>query len=118
VSERTSRASILAAALWLAASPANAGDPLLKDPTAAPGLPVAGKHGEKAPALQLRSTSVSATSRSAVINDRIVTTGSRIYGATVISIEPGRVHLQRGSKQFVLRLPSPSVKRPVDGDAT
>lgn len=62
--------------------------------------------------LLLYSTHVSATRKSAVINNQVVTTGSRIAGAMVTDIEQGRVSLRRGSEVIVLQLfPSP-IKRP------
>lgn len=62
--------------------------------------------------LLLYSTHVSATRKSAVINNQVVTTGSRIAGAMVTDIMQGRVLLRRGSEVIVLQLfPSP-IKRP------
>ena len=118
MSEHRARTCILAALLWLATPPALAGEPAVKDPTEAPGLEAAASDSPAAKSMRLQSTRVSATSRSAVIDGRVVTPGSRINGATVISIEPGRVHLRRGSEHITLRMPSTSVKQPIAGDAS
>jgi hypothetical protein len=109
------RHTLIAAGL-LALSSAAPAQPPVRDPTVPPGTAQVSKHPAAAPALRLRSTQVSATSRSAVINDRIVTAGSRIAGATVLAIEPGRVQLQRGDERITLQIRTPDVKRRATGD--
>lgn len=118
MSERNTARIVLAGLLWLAALPAVAADELpVRDPTIAPGVTAARDSASGQP-LRLRSTQVSKTSRSAVINDRVVSTGSTIGGAKVLSIEPGRVQLRRGSELITLRVTPPQVKRPADGEAS
>lgn len=61
--------------------------------------------------LLLYSTQVSDSKRTAVVNRRIVTVGSRVAGAVVTAIEQGRVTLRRGSETIVLRLIETPVRR-------
>lgn len=106
----------LAGALLLAAAlAASAEEPPVTDPTRAPDGGGARLDPVSGTAWVLRSTHVSAAVRSAVINDRVVSPGSRVYGAEVIVIEPGRVQLRRGTELITLRLQLPSVKRPAEG---
>jgi hypothetical protein len=82
------------------------------DPTRPPQTLPAVKAMSALDSLLLYSTHVSATRKSAVINNQVVTTGSRIAGAVVTDIVQGRVSLRRGSEVIVLQLfPSP-IKRP------
>ncbi len=82
------------------------------DPTRPPQTLSAVKAMSALDNLLLYSTHVSTTRRSAVINNQVVTTGSRIAGAMVTDIVQGRVSLRRGSEVIVLQLfPSP-IKRP------
>jgi hypothetical protein len=60
----------------------------------------------------LHSTHVASSSRTAVINNQVVSIGGRIDGAIVTAIEQGQVTLARGSESIVLRLLLPTVKRP------
>ncbi len=114
MSERHRNALIAAGLLALsAAAPA---EPPVRDPTIPPGFAAIASDAGPGPALRLHSTRVSAASRSAVINDRVVTPGSKVAGATVLAIEPGRVQLQRGSERITLRIKTPDVKRRVTGD--
>jgi hypothetical protein len=106
----------LAALLAFAACAARAAEPPITDPTMPPGFSSVGRDSVAGTPLKLQSTRVSASSRSAVINDHIVSPGSRVGGATVISIEPGRVVLQRGKELVTLRMPSSQVKRQANGD--
>jgi hypothetical protein len=117
VSETKLAAGLLGALLALAQAAAD--EPPVRDPTVPPFAPVAAATVEDTavgPALRLHSTRVSASARSAVINGRIVTPGSHIAGATVVSIESGRVLLQRGPEQITLRIAAPVVKKPAQGD--
>jgi hypothetical protein len=109
------RNTLIAAGL-LALSSAAPAEPPVRDPTVPPGPAAVQGVAAAEPLLRLRSTQVSATSRSAVINDRVVTAGSRIAGATVLAIEPGRVQLQRGDEQITLKIMTPDVKRRATGD--
>ena len=63
--------------------------------------------------LLLYSTQVSDSKRTAVVNQRVVTVGSRVAGAVVVTIEQGRVTLRRGAETIVLRL----IKTPVRRDS-
>lgn len=111
------RNTLIAAAMF-AVSTAAPAEPPVRDPTIPPGFAAVASDPAAGPALRLHSTRVSATSRSAVINDRVVTPGSRIAGATVLAIEPGSVQLQRGSERILLRIKTPDVKRRATGDET
>lgn len=116
MSEDNRRGAVLAGALLLtAALAAMAAEPPVRDPTRAPGAGGARLDPLSGMAWVLRSTHVSSTARSAVINDSIVAPGSRVNGAEVIAIDPGRVQLRRGKELITLRLQLPYVKRPAEG---
>jgi hypothetical protein len=102
----------------LALAQAAADQPPVRDPTVPPFAPAAAalEDTSTGPALRLHSTRVSASAQSAVINGRIVTPGSRVAGATVLSIESGRVMLQRGTERITLRIAAPTVKKLAQGD--
>ena len=68
-------------------------------------------------ALLLYSTQVSDTRRSAVINDRVVTVGSRIADAVVTAIAQGRVTLRRDSETIVLQLIATPIGRVTKGSS-
>lgn len=101
---------VLAAVLGCAARAS--AQPPVTDPTAPPDRSVAGRVDTTRPPLLLQSTSVSLTSRSAVINSEIVTVGAVIEGARVMSIEPGTVTLRTGTETTVLRLIRAPIKQP------
>lgn len=61
--------------------------------------------------LLLYSTQVSDSKRTAVVNQQVVKVGSRIAGAVVTGIEPGRVTLRRDSQTIVLELIETPVRR-------
>ena len=61
--------------------------------------------------LLLYSTQVSDSKRTAVVNQRVVSVGSRVAGAVVTGIEPGRVTLRRDSVTIVLELFKTPVRR-------
>jgi hypothetical protein len=108
--------NVLVAAGLFAFSTAAPSEPPVRDPTVPPGFSAVASDPAAGPGLRLHSTRVSATSRSAVINDRFVTPGSTIAGATVLAIEPGRVQLQRGTERILLRIKTPDVKQRATGD--
>ena len=98
-----------------ACSPGLAADTLpITDPTRPPYRSVALPGAALGEALLLRSTHVSPTKRTAVINSRIVAVGSRIAGAVVTDIEQGRVTLRRDSDVIVLQLIATPVSRPAE----
>ena len=115
MSDRTPIQFILAGLLGLAAA-VSAGEPPITDPTIAPGADFAAADPLAGLTLKLNSTRISKSSQSAVINDRIVTAGSTVSGATVISIEPGRVQLRKGSELITLQMQAPHIKRRTAGD--
>jgi len=53
---------------------------------------------------RLGSILIAPQRRVAVINGRSLSVGNQVSGAKVLAIEPGRVRLRRGSKEFVLEL--------------
>lgn len=114
--EQKSAALGLAALLACAVCAARAEDPPITDPTMPPGVSAIARDSVAGAPLRLQSTRVSDSSRSAVINGHIVSPGSRLGGATVLSIETGRVVLQRGKELVTLRMPSSRVKRQANGD--
>ena len=61
--------------------------------------------------LTLDSVLISAQRRVAVINGKAVTVGERVAGATVVSIQPQRVVLQRAGKNFALTPRTQSIRR-------
>lgn len=87
----------------------------LPDPTRPPGL--SGRTPGAAEAVkddwQLGSILIASQRRVAVINGRPLTVGEQINGARLVAIEPGRVHLRRGSRTIVLDLLSARPKRSV-----
>lgn len=89
-----------------------AGSPLdnLPDPTRPSGVL---ENGGGMPAQQgfvLQGTTVSPRQRVAVINGQRLTVGERIDGATVSSIQPFQVTLQRAGRDITLRLLPPLAK--------
>jgi hypothetical protein len=106
----------IAALAAFAVGTARADEPPVTDPTIPPGQSAIARDPVAGTPLKLQSTHVSATKRSAVISDRVVTPGGRVGGATVLSIEPGRVVLQRGKELITLRMSAPPVKRQANGD--
>jgi len=79
----------------------------LDDPTRPPGHRLALPGGKKAAATRrfiVSSIRLSATRRSAVINDRLVETGEKVNGAKVVAIYPSSVKLKKQGKVFTVRL--------------
>lgn len=59
---------------------------------------------------KLTSTLVSAGRRTAVINDRVVSPGERIRGATVVSIQPSSVRLREKGREITLVMLKKNIK--------
>ena len=86
----------------------------LDDPTRPPGhrlvLP-GGKKSDAAIPFILSSVRISATRRSAVVNDRAVESGDMVNGAKVVAIYPSAVKLKKQGKIFTVRLVSQISKK-------
>lgn len=86
----------------------------LDDPTRPPGhrlvLP-GGKKVATATRFSLSSIRISATRRTAVVNDRSVELGDTINGAKVVAINPSSVKLKKKGKVFSVKLLSQVVKK-------
>ena len=86
----------------------------LDDPTRPPGhrlvLP-GGKKSDATVRYSLSSVRISATRRSAVVNDRSVESGDIVNGAKVVAIYPSAVKLKKQGKIFTVRLISQIVKK-------
>ncbi|MFQ5487045.1 MAG: hypothetical protein ACE5ET_01185 [Gammaproteobacteria bacterium] len=63
------------------------------------------------PPLVLQSTLVSGGRKSAVINGRLTTIGSRIQGAQVLEIGPDTVIVRRNARRFTLQLQKKNIIR-------
>ena len=114
--EHSTAAFAFAALLGCAAFVAQATELPITDPTIPPGFSAVVRDSAAGAPLKLQSTRVSDSSRSAVINGHVVSPGSRLGGATVLSIETGRVVLQRGKELITLRMPSSRIKSQANGD--
>ncbi len=99
--------SQLAAGLLMAI--ASAGAAPLDDPMRPPGQQTI-RPAASQPPLQLSSVVIGRDRRLAVINGERVTEGSRVAGASVVSITPSRVILRRGGKLVTLSLLNLQVK--------
>lgn len=64
----------------------------------------------KRPRWTLSSTLVSSDRRTAVINDRVVSRGDRINGATVVSIQPLKVRLRDKGREVTLVILKKNIK--------
>ncbi|MDT8383709.1 MAG: hypothetical protein RRB22_04775 [Gammaproteobacteria bacterium] len=62
------------------------------------------------PRWTLHSTLVSSARRTAVINDRVVSQGDRINGATVVSIQPAAVLLRVAGRELRLGMEKKNIK--------
>jgi len=58
----------------------------------------------------LNSTLISSVRRTAVINDRVVSKGDRINGATVVSIQPSVVRLRERGREVTLMMLKKNIK--------
>lgn len=105
-------AVVLAAGVILLSGAVLADELPVRDPTRPPSAGKQSVPTGRSDSLLLVSTSVSDGRGSAVINEEVVTVGSRIGGAVVTAIEPGRVTLARGSETILLQLFTPPVKKP------
>lgn len=86
----------------------------LDDPTRPPGHRLALAGGKKVlteAQYYLSSVRISATRRTAVVNDRSVESGDVINGAKVLAIYPSSVKLKKQGKTFTVRLVSQVVKK-------
>lgn len=79
---------------------------VLSDPTRPPGLKTGGLAGgtKSAPRWVLSSTLIAPARRLATINGKTVTVGEQVGGARVMTIEPARVSLREGDKDYVVQL--------------
>ena len=94
------------------AGTAAATEPRITDPTQPPGASEVAAASNTLEPWLLRSTRVGSAGRSAVVNEHAVRVGSRIDGAEVLAIEPGRVTLRSGQELITLQLRQTPVKRP------
>lgn len=87
----------------------------IEDPTRPPGMNMVTTPSDaikSGPRWVLTSTLVSAGRRTAVINDRVVSKGDRVNGATVIDIQPSRVRLSASGRDVTLVMLKRNVKTP------
>ena len=86
----------------------------LADPTRPPMQGPAELRQSEAPSSRLQSVLISAGRSVAVIDGRAVQLGERVGDATLVSIEPSEVTLQRGAaRERLTLLPGAIEKRPV-----
>lgn len=85
----------------------------LTDPTRPPGIKMPGKLAgtKSAPRWVLSSTLIAPARRLATINGKTVSVGERVSGAEVMTIEPARVSMRKGNKDFVVELSPRDFKR-------
>ncbi len=84
----------------------------LDDPTRPPGHRLALPNGQKVVTRYVvSSVRLSATRRSAIINDRSVEIGDTVNGARVIAIYPSSVKLKKQGKFFTIRIFSRIAKK-------
>ena len=86
----------------------------MEDPTRPPSAKAVSNYSpvkkSSRPRWRLHSTLVSSGRRTAVINDRVVSQGDRINGATVISIQPSAVQLRDGGRKVTLVMLKKDIK--------
>lgn len=86
----------------------------LEDPTRPPTATSSSIHvnnkSERGPRWTLHSTLVSSDRRTAVINNRVVSLGDRINGATVVSIQPSEVRLRDKNREVTLMMLKKNIK--------
>jgi MSHA biogenesis protein MshK len=84
------------------------------DPTRPPGLgamtSTVGNDKHKAPRWVLKSTLISPERRTAVINDRVVSKGDHVNGATVVDIQSLKVRLRSAGREVTLVMLGKDVK--------
>jgi hypothetical protein len=85
----------------------------LFDPTQPPGVQLPGKNAgiKAAPAWTLSSILIAPARRLATINGKTVSVGAHVGGAQVMRIEPTRVSLRQGNKQFDVEMLPREFKR-------
>ncbi len=86
----------------------------LDDPTRPPGYRLILPGGQKVAgkiSFSLSSVRISATRRSAIVNDRSVEPGDTVNGAKVVAIYPSTVKLKKQGKVFTIRLVSSISKK-------
>jgi len=88
----------------------------ISDPTRPPGLNSVPARSNttvrKGPRWVLKSTLISPQRRSAVINNRVVSLGDRVKGATVVDINPSSVRLRSGGAYITLVMLKKNIKAP------
>lgn len=86
----------------------------MEDPTRPPTAKVTSTYTpgkkSKGPRWTLHSTLVSSGRRTAVINNRVVSQGDRINGATVVSIQPSAVRLRDKGREVTLVMLKKNIK--------
>ena len=87
----------------------------VEDPTRPPGMSEApsirsSESAQVSPRWVLTSTLVSPDRRSAVINDRVVSLGDRVNGATVVEINPSEVRLRASGHELTLVMLKNNIK--------
>ena len=94
--------------LWISSSQA------LEDPTRPPSAEIKTHYVEtkksQQPRWTLNSTLVSSGRRTAIINNKAVSQGDRINGATVVSIEPFTVRLREKGREVTLMMLQKNIK--------
>lgn len=103
-----SAALLAMAVLWV--SPLQAMEDPTRPPTAKAISSYTPVKKSKRPRWTLHSTLVSSGRRTAVINDRVVSQGDRINGATVVSIQPSAVRLRDRGREVTLMMLKKNIK--------
>lgn len=84
----------------------------MTDPTQPQGAVIQRESTEDdAPRFRLQYVAVGPSGASAIINGQHVRVGDRVAGARVLSIQAGRVALNRDGERIVLRLEHASIRR-------
>ena len=94
--------------LWI--SPLQAMEDPTRPPTGKATSSYVGAPKSHAVRWTLHSTLVSSERRTAVINDRVVSQGDRINGATVVSIQPSSVRLRNKGREMTLVMLKKKIK--------
>lgn len=91
-------------------SPLQAMEDPTRPPTAKATSTYVSAKKSKGPRWRLHSTLVSSGRRTAVINNRVVSQGDRINGATVVSIQPSAVRLRDKGREVTLMMLKKNIK--------